>query len=508
MTSGAEPPGSAQGAGPDDPPRRPEIALPADHGTQHRAARNVRAAGMAEVVGKMSTLLWTIVAARQLGESGFGAFAFALAFAQLVLALPEWSFDRVLVRRSAADPPRTPDWYTATLVAKLLGALPVFLLLLVPAVLLRDSPAAAMALLLISIALLADMWSHSIRSTGAALQQQTRVAAAVAVQRAATAALALAVLGLGGGVVALSTAFLAGSGVGLLAHVAAVRRLGVRLQPRRVNRARMRELWLESRAIGLAALVLIALFRLDTVLLGVLVDDEAVAVYSVSYRLFETVLFLTYSINAALFAVMSTARDPGRVGHIYARGVTAAAFLYLPYAAVCLIEAEAVLSLLFGERYAAQAAGALRWLAFAPLVYALSYFANSAAYALDHRRASLAAASVALLVTIPLNLVLLPLYEGTAAAAVTLLSYAVDVAVLLWILRRVVSVRAVADSLADAVLAGAALAATLALLRLPVLLELAFAAPVYLGVWAAVARLRAPQHLELVLSLLPGRRPG
>lgn len=491
----------------DAPPLAPdqEITLPADHGTRHRAARNVTAAGLAEVVGKLSTLVWTVVAARELGQAGFGAFAFALAFAQLVAVVPEWGTDRVLVRRSAGDPARTPSWYSATVVSKLLAAGPVYLVLVAPVVLLRGSEDGGYTLLLLSMALIADMWSHSIRSTGAALQRQAAVAGAVSVQRIVTAVLAIAVLQLGGGVIALASGFLAGSVIGLLVHVAALRRLGVRLEVRRVDRALLRDLWRESRAIGLAAVVLMALFRIDTVLLGVLTDEEAVAAYSVSYRLFETVLFLTYSVNAVLFALMSTATETARIARTYGRGAMVAAFLYLPFAAVCLVEAESVLGLLYGAGYAEQASGALRWLGFAPLVYALCYFGNSVAFALGRRGAALAAASAALGVTVVLDLLLLPRYEGTGAAAVTLLGYAVDFGVLVYVLRTVITLAAVVRALVDPAIAAVALAGALVVLDLPVVTELVIGAVTYVAVWLGVARLIAPAHVDLVLAVLPGR---
>jgi O-antigen/teichoic acid export membrane protein len=74
-----------------------------DHGLDARGrppAVNAALAALADVVGKVSTLAWTVVAARLLTQEQFGAFNLALALALIASAVAEGGYDPVLVRTS------------------------------------------------------------------------------------------------------------------------------------------------------------------------------------------------------------------------------------------------------------------------------------------------------------------------------------------------------------------------------------------------------------------------
>ncbi len=59
---------------------------------------------MADLLGKLATLLWTVLAARLLTQEDFGLLNYALSVALLVSALPAWGFGSVVVRRGSRDP--------------------------------------------------------------------------------------------------------------------------------------------------------------------------------------------------------------------------------------------------------------------------------------------------------------------------------------------------------------------------------------------------------------------
>ena len=75
---------------------------PAIGSATHRAAGNALVSATAQVLGKVATLLWTLVAARELAPREFGHFTFVLATALLLSAVAEWGFDQVLIRRASA----------------------------------------------------------------------------------------------------------------------------------------------------------------------------------------------------------------------------------------------------------------------------------------------------------------------------------------------------------------------------------------------------------------------
>ena len=493
--------------------RRP-ASMPAaasDHGqvgpVTRRTARNAAYMVAAELCGKAATLLYTLLAARMLSQLDFGAFSYALSLATLLSIVPDWGFDVVVVQRSSARPDRLPRLRSLSLTWKTLIGVPVLTagtLLASPS---RPTTQARTALCLLMAAAMLDVYSNTNRASAAALHRQGGTALALAVQRSLTALLAVAALLGGFGLVGLTAAYLTGSVIGLAATSISLRRLGVAMRSGSLRLAELRELFVRTWWVGVGALVLMALFRVDMVILGAIKGDEAVAAYAAAYRLLETMTLFTWTIARAVLPVMSASADPVRVRRGVEQGIAVAAFVYVPFAVVTLLEASAVIRLLFGATYAGQAAPALRWLAFAPLLFAVAYYGVAALLSQERSVGMLTAAAIATAVNIGLNLALVPSLAGTGAAVATTLSYLVESIVALALCRPVTGRVGIWRPLLAPAVAGLAMAAVMASLRLQVVPEVALAGAAYLLVWFPVVHRAAPEQLEVLASLRTRRRP-
>ncbi len=118
------------------------------------------------------------------------------------------------------------------------------------------------------------------------------------------------------------------------------------------------------------------------------------AVYTVAYRLLETVLFVTYAINAAVLPVLSaTASRETRSARL--RAGDRRRRLRLPaLRRRGAHRGRGVIDLLFGATYAAAAAPVLAWLAPAAMLLAMASFTDSLLHVLGRHRALLASSSV------------------------------------------------------------------------------------------------------------------
>jgi len=472
-----------------------------------RTARNAVARGSAEVVGKVSTLAWTLVAARSLDQQEFGAFAFALAFSVLLGALPEWGFPSALLQRGSREPRRIGALHSSALVWQIGLAVPVLAVGTLVAGLFRPSDAARVTLALVGGAVLLDMWSDTCRTTASALQRQTGTSTALALQRVTTAVVIVSALAADTGIVGMGAGLLAGSAFGAVAHAVALRRLGVSFDVTTLDRTGLRRFFDDTRVFGLCSLLLMALFRVDAVLISAFHDDTEVAVYAAAYRLLETVLFITWSINSAISPVIAAASsDLAAVRRGLTAEFTAATVIYLPFAALLLAEAEPVLRLLFGQTYEHDSASALRWLALSPLVYAFSFFANHAFFALGKERVVLGASGAALAINVTLNLVLIPSFAGTGAAAATTLSYLALAFFLHIKLRPLLGGLGLARAVLEPATGALVLAVVVEVLRLPLLAEVPIGTAAYLVTWVALVRWLDPGQLRVVRSVFPGAR--
>ena len=477
-------------------------------GRTRRTAVNVAASIAGQLTGKAATLAWTLVAARELPASSFGLFFYTYALAGLASAVSEWGFDPVLVEDVARDRSVVRAAYTRAQAAQTVIALPAFA---VAAIVAATSPSSLddrLAVVLVCVAVLFDLWTDTARTVGVAVRNQVPTAQALVVQRGATAVIAIAVLVAGGGLLGLSSAFLAGSAIGIASHVHALRRLGVRLDAAAVSVRALWQTFKDCAILGITVVVMVALFRLDAVILGVIKGNVAVADYGVAYRLFESTLFLTFSVQGATFAAMAASRDPAFVGRQVTRGFAVAGSVYAAFLAVCVVDAEGVLRLLYGGTYEHVSAGALRWLGAAPACYLAGALCTSALQAVRRRRPILVAAVVGLVVSVVLDVALIPSMAGTGAALATTVSYAVLAGLaMVGLARAGVRLQLSWTLLAPLATAGA-IAGLLLVLHLPVVAEVAVAVAVVGVGWLAVLALTSPPQTWRSRVSLIGRMGG
>jgi O-antigen/teichoic acid export membrane protein len=484
-----------------------EVGAPeSETGGGRRAAGNVAAVAVAQVAGKVLTLAWTVVAARVLTQTEFGEFNFLLALALILSAVAEWGFDPALVRLASRSPRERDRHYTEAMLAESLVGLLLFGAVLVAVQPTRDTHDARVAMVMIFVAVFIDLWNDTARSVGAAAGHQGRTSVALIVQRLVTALLVLPLLWAGAGIAGVAAGMLGGCVAGWAANLLALRSFKSRLRPRALTRAGLRSFAWISLPIGVSSLILVIVARVDMVLLEMLQGSREVATYAASYKLFETVLFVTFAVSSVTFPLMSAAaHDPDRVRSIARTGIGVMSVLLAPFAAVCLVEAPAVLRLFFGADYARDSAGALRWLAVAPLLYALAYTGGTALIAVGRNRGLVISSLVAAVVNVGANLLVIPHWAGTGAAAVTTASYAAEAVVALVLLRSTCGPLRMATVAPEALLAGVGLGAALWVSSAPLLVEVPVGLALYLVGWSLLARRRTPEQIGFLVGLLPGR---
>ena len=445
--------------------------------------------------------------ARVVTTDDFGAISYALAVMLLVSSLPQWGFDENVVRRGAGAHDDLPRIYASALVWKTALALPVFGFTALAMVFTRPDLEAWVCVAFFLLAGFPEIWAKTARSVSVALERPGTTSIALVLQRVATSVAVLAGALLGFGIVGVGVGFFAGTAIGFVAHVVAVRRLGVRPEFSAVDREELRQAVRRTGMLGLSALVLMLLFRLDAVLLEFFRGDDEVGIYSVAYRLLETTLFVAFAINQAIFPVVSRSAEKWKWRAAFRHAQAIGGFIYLPFIAVCILEGRAVIDLLFGEKYAGPSSAILVWLAPAALLYAVAFFCNAMLTAAYDGRALFVSSVAATVVNVALNIVLIPPYGGVGAGIATLIAYAVQAGVSVVALRRGgVAVPLLRPLLVPAA-ASLVLAAVLVPLELPVLLELVIGGGVYAGAWWLLASRLAPEQIDVVFAVLKRQKP-
>lgn len=481
---------------PDDPSVTPRTK---------RVAFNAVLQSAAEVIGKVATLVLTLVAARLLTKEGFGAFSYALSYAPLVAVLWAWGLGTLMIREAADKPDELPRIYGEFVLLRLTLAVPAVAVFGAIGVLLRPDAPSAVVLALVLVAWVVNSFREAGVSAGIARQRVTGVTAAVVTDRLATMAFGIIALLLGTGVVGLGVGFLLGSVAGYVVARSAVRNLGIRLDLRAVDRSRLFPMLRRSFFIGIDEIVSQALFRLDAVMLAGLKGDVALATYAVAYRLLETVLFISWAIARALFPAMSE-RGGARARKGVEEGIAVLAVLYIPFGVALFFQADRLIPLLFGSDYGSGSAVVARWLAPAPLLFGMSYLAGYGLQALARPKKAFQASLAAAAFNIGGNFVMIPAYGASGAAIMTSAAYALETVISFVMMSRITGWPRLGKGLAAPVAASAAMALAMAFLDIHVLLEIAIGGALYLLLWLPVARATAPQQVDLVISVIPGMK--
>lgn len=463
------------------------------------SAKAVGSLAVAELAGKGASFVMFALAARQLGVEDFGVFSWAFAIGMLANSFVVWGFDMIQVREGSKHPETVPA--TLVNILAMRAVLGVVALAVVMAVTWDDSESGPTVMFLVTLACLVDTVNDSVRAAAAALRKLTTFSKHMVIQRVLTASIAVAALLLGGGVVAFSAAYCLGTILGSLWMVWVANRNGAETRWRDISWSTMKWLLWESKILGIFTVVNMAVFRIDTVMLGSLGSVEEVGYYAVAYKLFETVLFIIWSVARVATPEIAAAKDRGVARRTYEVSVGTALSVLTPYVVVLIVSGGAVAALLFGSQYAPGAAAATAWLGLALVPYTVQYMSGSATIARGHNTTVLVASAVALVVNVGLNIWLIPLYGSAGAAFATMATMVVQSGVLLVTVWRTFGGVSLWRPLVHLPIAGAAMVPVLVTVG-PIIAAAALGGVVYLVVWFAVGRLVDREAVDGVVSLV------
>jgi O-antigen/teichoic acid export membrane protein len=463
----------------------------------------------ADVVAKIASVALYVVMARQLGSADFGVFAFGLSFVTLVTALADFGQDRILTREVARAHERVDSYFANTVALKLVLAVPA-LAVGIAILSATASPETRDVAALLGVAVVAEQLMATCFATFQSYERLVFIPAALVTQRLLMAAWGIAALLSGAGVLAVAGIYLASAFVGLAIAISllltrVVRPKGVGVVTPRTWRALM----IAALPIGAAGVFSTVLFRADMAMLAAFESAEEVGEYAAAFRLFETTLFLSWGVGAAVYPVFSrlslTSSPPVRL--VFERALKLAVALTLPLAVGAAVLAAPLVELLYGAEFE-DSAQALILLAPAIALYPFAYLSGYVLVSQDRQKvlapvyAALAAENVLL------NLLLIPAFSLYGAAAGSSISQALaGICLMVFAVRllgRLEWVRMLGGAVVGSVLAGTAMA----------LLYDQLAAAIVAGTVVYVAALLAfewrayPEDARALRALLPPNPPS
>jgi PST family polysaccharide transporter len=366
--------------------------------------------------------------ARYLGPSQYGLWNYAIAFAALAGAFATLGLDNIVVRELVRDPQRQDVLLGTSFVLKLISGV----------------AALAVAILAISFVRSGEsltLWLVGISAAGFIFQSlnvvsfyfQAKVQSKYTVYAAngaflLTALIKVVLLLTGAPLIAFACAGLGEMLLSAIFLTVAYHLNHYRMRTWRFEARVARELLGECWPLLLSGIAIIIYTRIDQIMIGEFLDEQAVGIYSAAIRISEVWYFIPVAIAASVFPSILGSKKRGEA--LYLRRLQALldmlVLMGIVVALLVTIAGDFVILSLYGEAYA-KSANVLKVHVWSGVFVSLTAAASGWFLTEGLQKLALRRTVIGAVTSISLNLVLIPKFGVMGAAWAAVISHAVCV---------------------------------------------------------------------------------
>lgn len=363
---------------------------------------------------------------RYLGPQQFGQISFALAFVALFSGFSNLGLDGVIVRDLVKTPHAVDEILGSAWVLKFIGSGAALVLAVVAISWLRPDDILGIWLVLLFAGVflfqsldVIDMWFRSSLRSRLSVIPKT---IAITVAALGKSGLILA----GAPLIVFAWMGLAEALLGGVALLAMFMWLGGNLGTWRIKADRMRALMKEGLPLALSSMVVILYMRVDQVMLGEMLDDKAVGMFTAAIRISEIFYFIPNALVMSLTPALVQARESG--GPVYLVRVeqmfSSIAISAILIAIFMSMIARPLISLILGADFIS-AVPILQVHIWGLLFVALGIASGQYLLLEGQNSISLQRTAMGAVVNVGLNLLWIPRYGALGAAWASLIAYGV-----------------------------------------------------------------------------------
>ncbi len=390
---------------------------------QDSIARNTTYYTSALIIQKVLAFVYFSLIARFLGTEDTGKYVFALSFTTLFAIFIDLGLAAVLTREIAKHKDKTQD-YLSNIIALKIPLTVVTYLAVVVMINILGYPALTRNLVYVSgIIMFLDSFAMTFWAVLRGHQKLKYESIGVVGLQIVTVTLGSLVLYFHLGLVMLITALMCGSLFNLAFSLIKIRKyLKIKLVPH-YEPAVLKALFVIGIPFALAGIFSRIYSSLDTVLLSILRGDADVGWYSIPSKVTSALQFLPMAFMAALFPAMSEyfVVDKERLKKTFEKAMHYLMIISLPLAAGVLVLAEPVVLKIYTTDYANSILPLkilMVGLFFLFINYPVGYLLNAG----NKQVTNTINAGVTVLVSVILNIILIPKYGYIGAAITSLVS--------------------------------------------------------------------------------------
>jgi O-antigen/teichoic acid export membrane protein len=389
-----------------------------------RVAKNSLILLVAEAARKTLGVATGILIARALEVDDYGRLRLAMAIAAIFEVLAGFGLGPLLTREVAARPESGSDTFGLVQSLKLIFSV-VAVMAMVAFALLSGYEGATLITIVIASGI---VFFSALDSTFISLfdgLQRMEFTGAVSVLRSTLVLVGVLVaLGFGWSLYGVIGAYAVAAAASAMAGNAI---MAFRL-PTISFRPRLKGAWAHLRSATpflLIGVMWMLLFRIDTIMLENMKNEQSVGLYAAGYSFFELLLTLPILATRALYPALSEARNesPERWHRLLGAAIRVYWLMAFPLAIGSFMVGARFVALFYGEKYAlggyvVPLLGSFIWLWFGTMTLGWAFSAA------DRLKIVLFANAAAMGVNVAINLLLIPRFDFFGAAAATVISEA------------------------------------------------------------------------------------
>ena len=363
---------------------------------------------------------------RYLGPQQFGLLSFAIAFFGVFTAFAMPGLQSIVVRDIVRNPNCAPETLGTTAILHFIGGIAAYLIALVTITYLRPEDAIARVIvailgstMLLKASEISVYWFESHVLSKYTVWVQNGVCLVFAIVKV------ILILNQAS-LIALVWAMLAEAAVLAIILLGVMNKYGLLLTKLHVSTMRVKSLLKDSWPLLLSGISITILMRIDQIMLGYMIGDEAVGIYSAALRVSEIWHFIPAAIVASVFPAILEAKKRSekqyyeRLQKLYDLVVVISLVVMLPITFLSTY----IVNLLFGEAYSG--AGIVLSIHIWSIIF-VSLGMASIWYTAENRQVLILQRTViGSIFNVALNLLLIPNFGAVGAAIATVASQAVS----------------------------------------------------------------------------------
>ncbi len=414
--------------------------------------KNVFSLQLSRLLSKLFQIFFLAVAARFLGTGGFGQWSLIFLLVGFFSLIADFGIDRMTVRDIARERDNARKYLTNTFVFKFLVLLPSTCLFLVTIRFLNNPdtsfgfflvqfftrPDETQTLFQLALVLLyIGVWTSPFSSIIQAYEKIYILSIIDILQGMITSIFGVILLYLGFGIKILLILYIGIALIRLIVLVFVTRgMLGGFWHPVQLNF--MRYLLKAAFPFAILGIVAVIHWKVDYFMISKMLGEEDLGLYAAAYKVFENIVLVGFSFNAALYPTISALFSESRekLRRVYAKMQKYFIIVSLPVAILGYTFAEEIVFFLYGSQYGTS----VNVMKILSLGFTVLFFTIPMRLIINNSEFIMKLVPYSVFTTslnIVLNLIMIPRYGIIGAAIVSFLAGSVDVLVRIVFLRKV-----------------------------------------------------------------------